>query len=190
MKNYFKKGIYFSSDCYVADYTNQSDSKVGVMFSESPFEDIPYFHLKKNTSANVKYFAVNFEEYPDFIGDIENCECCFDSISDHGKPWILFLETKYCKPDNIEGYGLKAYGQMYATYHKLAELNVIAPESRSVYFNYSSPGNDDFVPFRAFSFSQDSILKKIEDEKIHMIGFNKLLIATPYHIFVPKAKGG
>lgn len=57
----------FNGDCYVADYTNVSDSHRGVEISEEPFDDISYFHLKKQTAANISYVGVNFELYPGFI---------------------------------------------------------------------------------------------------------------------------
>lgn len=186
MKTHFPIGKSFSSDCYVADYTNISGSERGVEISDKPFDDIEYFHLKKHTSGNINYWAINFEDYPDFIKGIQNCECCFDSVSDHGKPWLLFLETKYCEPQNIDNHSLKASSQMYDTYSKLIEDGVITPGSKTVYFNYSSPGNDELAPFKAFSYSQDSVLSKIKSDGIIMLGHNTLLIATPFHLFEPK----
>ncbi len=64
MEKYFKNSKVLHGDCFVADYTNESNSKRGVVMSDVPFEDIEFFHLKKISNSNITYLAVNFEEYP------------------------------------------------------------------------------------------------------------------------------
>ncbi len=188
MKEYFSKSPIFDGDCYVADFTDATESRRGVEISTNPFDDFPQFHLKKAGSGNISYLAVNFEKYPTFIQGIENCECAFSAISDCRRPWLLMLETKYCTADNIEGYTYKAYSQMYSTFSKLTSLNLVKPDERNIYFVYSVPGHSDKAPFGAFTISQNATLEKMESEGIHLLGNNTMLIATPEYLFSPRLR--
>lgn len=186
MKNYFCNSKVFDSDCFVADYTNISENRRGVEISDAPFQDIAFFHLKVARKGIVKYLAVNLEKYPAFVKDIDNCECVFSALAECRKPWLLFLETKYCLPDNIEGYTFKAFNQMNETLGRLIDEKLVRKEDRNVYFTYSVPEHTDRLPFGAFSISQNDTLKELEKSGIHLIGENILLIATASHILVPK----
>lgn len=178
----------FSGDCYVADYTNVSDSQRGVEISEEPFEDISCFHLKKHTSANIGYAGINFELYPGFIKGIQNCECMFHAVSDVRRPWTMFLEMKYCDEANIEGYTYKAYSQMKETLDKLAETGAVNPAERRIYFVYSVPEHGNQVPFGAFTRGQNATLDSYEKLGIQLLGNNTMLIATPSYLFEQKKR--
>lgn len=186
MRKLFDRAPVLDCDCFVADYTNQTNSRKGVAISLVPFGDIPYFTLKKlNRSQKMPYLAVNLEEYPAFISGIENCECVFSSMSDGRRPWMLFLETKYCEPQNIENHAVKACSQMICTLEKLEKTGVADRNGRRVFFAYSVPGRDEMVPFGAFTLSQDASLN-LNEQGITVFGYNTVLIATPAHLFVPK----
>lgn len=188
MRNYFNKSAILDCDCFVADYTEATDSRKGVEISTSPFTDIPFFHLKKISHGNILYLAVNFEEYPTFIKGIRNCECAFSSISDCRRPWLLMLETKYCAPENTENHAFKAYSQMHETLSKLESEKLLNRQERNVYFVYSVPGHDECIPFGAFTISQNDTLKAFEQQNIQLLGYNTMLIATPEYLFAPKVK--
>lgn len=188
MEKYFYKSQIFESDSYVADYTNATDSKKGVMISSEPFDDIAYFHLEVRSNNEIKYLAVNLEEYPAFIDGIDNCECVFSALSKYRHPWLLLLETKYCQPDNIESYTYKAFIQMNETFKKLVEKGLTDRERGNVYFSFSVPGHTDRRPFGAFTLSQNETLKTLKDSGVHLLGENTLLVATASHILVPKQK--
>jgi len=185
-EKYFAKSRRFAGDCYVADYTNMTGSKPGVVLSEQPLDDIAFFHLKKSTSANIEYIGVNFEEHPAFIKGIENCECMFMAVSNVKKPWLLMLELKYCSDDNIEDYAFKAYSQMKTTLDKIDNLYLIDSKKFNRYFVYSVPEHGDKSPFGAFTRTQNDTLRELEDKDLHLLGNNKMLIATPAHLLEPK----
>lgn len=185
MKDYFKKSEEYNCDCFVADYSNQTDSKKGVVISTTPFEDITYFHLKKkNQDQNLRYLAVNLEQYPIFISGIENCECVFYSLADSKKTWVLFLETKYCEAGNIKNYETKTVSQMNATLGKLETLGLLNRNNHHIYFVYSVPRWSELEPFYAFQFSPDFILN-LKEQGIQFYGYNTILIATPNFLQIP-----
>lgn len=201
LKDYFHNVMELDSDCYVADfteYTKSSPHKRGVEISRVPFSEIPkllpknlpddfnYFHLKKSAHGNIRYIAVNLEENASFIEDGENnCECLFESLAECKKPWLMFLEMKYCSEKNTDNWTNKACKQMKGTYEKLEKESLIIPESRHVYFVYSIPRNPN-EPFGSFEMTQSDVLKFIKDKKIHCLGYNTLLIATASHLRPPK----
>lgn len=189
MINYFDRSRIFEGDCYVADYTNCTNSRRGVEISETPFADIPFFHLKKQGRGNLRYLGISFEDYGMFIKGIDNCECCFSSLAECNKPWLMMLETKYCtNPDNIEGYVFKANMQMNETLTKMESLGLTDRKHHNVYFVYAVPGHDDEIPFGAFTLSQNDVLKALDESGIHLIGNNTMLIATASRLLVPPVK--
>lgn len=188
MRSYFNRSPIFDCDCFVADYTNMTDSQVGVKISTEPFSDIPYFHLKKRSQhQHLPYLAVNLEDYPQFIENTQNCECVFSAVREEGKKWLLLLETKYCAPDNIEMHAFKAYAQMSATLSKLEKLELAGRSRQRVYFAYSVPGQDEKSPFGSFAISQNETLKSLQEEGIHLLPYNTVVVATPEYLFpLPK----
>lgn len=201
LKDYFRNVMELESDCYVADfteYTKNSQCKRGVEISLVPFNENPkllpkdlpadfsYFHLKKSYRGNIRYIAVNLEENADFSKEGENnCECLFESLAECKKPWLMFLEMKYCAEKNTDNWTNKACKQMKETYEKLERESLLIPESRNVYFVYSVPRNPN-EPFGAFETTQSDVLEFIDKKKIHCLGYNTLLIATASHIHPPK----
>lgn len=186
MKAYFNLSHEIDCDCYVADYTESTNSRKGVVIALEPFSDIEYFHLKKrNKDQRMPYLPINLEEYPNFIVGTQNCECIFDSTKEDGRSWILFLETKYCAPENIERYAFKAHEQMYMTLQKLESMNLIDRSRKRIYFAYSVPGHDDMSPFGSFTISQNEILQELEKQGIRLLPYNTVIIATPEYLFNP-----
>lgn len=183
MRNFFKPSEIFEDSCFVADYSKKTDSRVGVILSREPFEDIKYFHLQKGRNAT-PFRGVNLEKHTSFIKGISNCECFFfpDKESEHN--WILFLEMKYCEAENLENYGLEVVKQMGTVFQKLIDLNLIDKNRYNVYFNFASPDNE--APFTNFMLSCDTALKFKERFNAKFLGYNHLLIATPQYIQVPK----
>lgn len=186
LKEYFDKSRTFDCDCYVADFTEQTNNRRGVEISSIPFEDIDYFHLKKkHQNQSTPYLAINLEEYPAFVKGKENCECVFVSTSQKAKPWSLFLETKYCHaPENIEEYQSKTILQMDATLKNLEENGLMNGEDFNIYFAYSVPTQSESEPFYPFSFKMDFILE-LQAKGIKFYGYNTVLIATPQYLQIP-----
>lgn len=189
MKEYFKTSDIYNCDCYVADYTDQTKNRQGVVIARIPFHDIDYFHLKKsNQSQNTPYLAINLEQYKSFTKGIENCECIFYSLAECRKPWVMFLETKYCKkPEKIEEYSSKTISQMESTLCRLEKLKLMNRRDHRVYFVYSVPGQKEYEPFYSFVNSPDKI-SRYKEEGIHLFGYNSILIATSSHLLIPPKK--
>lgn len=183
----FSTSLIIDGNCYVADYTDITAGRRGVEVSITPFEDITYFSLIKKGSGNIPYQAVNLEQYPAFIKGIDNCECVFNSLSNNGRPWLLFLETKYChKAENIDNYPVKAYNQMAETLDKLISQGVIKENNRRIYFVYSVPPFPKYEPFGAFAITQSNMLQSLEQRGIILMGYNSMMIHTPQYLYAPK----
>lgn len=187
LKRRFHKARSLRRDCFVADYTEYTASQVGVVMSETPFDDIEAFHLQSGRHP-VSYLAVNLEEHPSFIKHIENCECFFLSTTPCDRPWLLFLELKYCKARNIGSHAAKAIHQMACVLRKLVDENVIDADRYRIYFNYSSPSNNRRQPFTHFMHTPADILDLIEQYDAYYLGFNHLIIAGPQFIRAPKIR--
>lgn len=187
LKRRFHKARSLRHDCFVADYTEYTASQVGVVMSETPFDDIEAFHLQSGRHP-VSYLAVNLEEHPSFIKHIENCECFFLSTTPCDRPWLLFLELKYCKARNIGSHAAKAIHQMACVLCKLVDENVIDADRYRIYFNYSSPSNNRRQPFTHFMHTPADILDLIEQYDAYYLGFNHLIIAGPQFIRAPKIR--
>lgn len=177
----FRHARMLENDCYVADYTECTGSRTGVVLSEEPFEDIAAFQLKRG-KHRVRYVAVNLEQHPAFIKGIENCECFFASATPCKRPWMLFLELKYCKAHNIGSHTSKAISQMASVLRKLLEEEVIDAEDYRIYFNYASPANRRRQPFTHFIQTPATALDLIEQYNAYFLGFNQLIIASPQFI--------
>ncbi len=187
MMRKFRKARMMCDDCYVADYTEQTRSRRGVTISSEPFDDIDAFHLRRGRHA-VNYVAVNLEEHPAFIRGIENCECFFASASPGDRPWLLFLELKYCKARNIGSHASKAISQMAAVLRKLVDEEVLDPDDYRIYFNYSSPANRRRQPFTAFMHTPAEALDIVDRYNAYFLGFNELIIASAGYIRTPKIR--
>lgn len=187
LKRRFHKARSLRHDCFVADYTEYTASQVGVVMSETPFDDIEAFHLQSGRHP-VSYLAVNLEEHPSFIKHIENCECFFLSTTPCDRPWLLFLELKYCKAHNIGSHAAKAIHQMACVLRKLVDENVIDADRYRIYFNYSSPSNNRRQPFTHFMHTPADVLDLIEQYDAYYLGFNHLIIAGPQFIRAPKIR--
>lgn len=183
------KPVIFEGDCYVADYTHDSKNEKGVVISETPFDDITYFQLRKVGRGKIVYQAINLENFSAFIKGIDNCECIFNALSECRRPWLMFLETKYVeKPENIDNYPVKAYTQMAETLGKLEEIGLVKPEERRIYFVYSSPPYSSYQPFGEFAISQNDYLKTLEEKGIILLGYNEMLILTPQYLRIPERR--
>ncbi len=183
----FKRARLLSGDCYVADYTEYTASQCGVVISDVPFGNIESFHLQRGRH-HVDYIAVNLEEYPAFIRRIENCECFFVSTGPCERPWLLFLELKYCKARNIGSHATKAVHQMASVLRKLVDEEVIDPDRYRIYFDYSSPTNNRRQPFTHFMQTPADVLELVERYNAYYLGFNHLIIAGPQFIRAPKMR--
>lgn len=188
MNNYFEKAKLFEADCYVADYTSQTENQRGVELSENPFTDIAFFHLAN--PATIAYWGVNFEEHASFFKDqvthktLSQCECMFVSQHAKKKAWVCLIEMKYCLEKNIEVNAQKAYDQLLDTLVYLKANGVLSDQTHRFYLNYSVPDHSNREPFTSFRFSPEELLV-YKRKGITLLGYNNVLILNEAFVKVP-----
>lgn len=186
----------YDGDTYVADYTEawQQARKAGlpepensgVVISEQSFADIKSFHLKNDNQ--VEYWGVNLEKNKSlFASGEKDCECVFQSAKFKKKGWLLLLELKYCKDEerNLTDNLDKAVKQVTQTYQTLVSNKIVDSEQLRVYCNIAAPPSSR-EPFTSFLTTQDAAKKLLDESKIHLLGFNEVLILNEGYIKPPK----
>ena len=189
MNNYFEKAKLYSADCYVADYTLQTENKRGVELSESPFGDIASCHLAN--PSHIAYWGINFEEHNAFFKDsvtretLSQCECMFESHHAKKKAWACLIEMKYCLEKNIEDNAPKAYSQLLDTLDYLKKKEVLSDQTHRFYLNFSVPDHSNKEPFTSFFFTPDELLKYKREQGIIILGCNNVLVLNEAFVKVP-----
>jgi len=183
----------FSSDVWIADYTEQSRIrglrmtakeksalKTGVHIQDAAFGDINAFHL--HNGDNVPFMAVNFEENKSFFPDgNKDCECMFRAKGvKHG--WLLLCELKYCldKAKNVLDNGDTAIKQLESTWKLLAELkpSLFDVKHCHSFLNVSFPNGNTSVPFGSFQLTQDFVLDLRKKSKVTLLGANDVIVVS------------
>ena len=192
LTNTFPNGITFTKECFVADYSNDQNpavAKNGVVISLIPIPEIESFQIKKlRDDDNVPVFAINFEKHPAFSHSIQCCECCFSPLIDKDNGWVMFLEMKYCKPENAEIYAAEAYHQMRGALDKMLDLDLVDKKRQQIYFVFSVPKSTASIPFSSFLTTPGSTITIEKTEGIHLLGANSVIIATPQFLKIPKMR--
>lgn len=189
----------YSSTVYIADYTNycsnQSNPPIqfkGVVIAAQSPELIASFELRNNN--HIAFEAVNIEENPGLLkrcdgSQASQCECfCTAVRHDGGKPWMLFLEMKYCLPKNLRKNVGEALSQLKRTYSFLCdEKAYFAHKSVKPYFVIATPDGEDLAPFDDFYLDQDemlSIREKYDGAQVYHS--NVVEVLTAAHLRVPR----
>lgn len=190
---------YYSSTVYIADYTNycsnQSNSPIqfkGVVVAEQSSDLIASFELRNDN--HITFESVNIEENPGLLRrsdgtQASQCECFFTAIrKDGGKPWMLFLEMKYCLPKNLRKNVGDALTQLKKTYSFLCdEKEYFAHKSVKPYFVISTPNGEDLAPFDDFYLDQDEMLSIKENyDGAQVYHSNVVEVLTAAHLRVPR----
>lgn len=191
MKEVFAQSPIYNSDCYVADYSEHDrinhispSRKVCVDCVMPP---IDHFHLVNRQGIDI--LAVNFEQYPEYRNG-HNCEAMLTSLTGAHRPWVLFIELKYCQPHNpgddtqlcLYNHCSYAIDQLRYTFARIAEKGVISRKSHNIYANFVAFGLDVPEPFTAFNLSQDAIIAFKDETGITLLGNQSLLAATASHV--------
>lgn len=172
-------------DSYVVDYTNDKSVNVSKRKVEITHEDPGYehgaFHLIDVCGIN--YYSVNFEHTPAFFtGEkgkkLRSCECMFASCYAKKKKWVLLLEMKYNKNDDLKGYAKDALDQLEKTKDRLVDKGVLNPDEYRFYFDISFPEHTSLEPFHSFLFSPDERLAYKEKQQVNLLGYNSVLVAN------------
>lgn len=194
----------FSTDAYVADYTEkvqqylkrlkskqerttylqQAGLRNGVNIQTSPFDDISYFHLQN--IPRISYNVINFENNKGFFpSGKRDCECLFRYKGRKG--WLLLCELKYNQkektiPNNVE----EAYLQLKSTWELCLQKQLIDKRRCRCYWNISLPNYSLNVPFSSFLFSQDEQIEWQKKNKVHLLGSNDVMIVNGGILQVPQ----
>lgn len=168
-------------DVWVADYTELSKDHPehlhkGVCIQDVPFDDISSFHL--SNPNGVVFYAVNFEHNKGFFPEaVNDCECMF-RVKSVNKGWVLLCELKYCKEKNLTDNVDKAYSQLKSTWQLIVDKGIVDARRVKTYFNISVPEHANRAPFDAFMNSQDEKLEWLKKYKIHLLGYNDVVVVN------------
>ena len=182
----------FAGDVWVADYTEQTrykpeEDRKAVVISEADLGDIGTFHLQND--YGVAFWGVNFEENKDFFPEgVQDCECMFKAKNVTKGGWLLLCELKYNldKDPNNEQNAEKAYSQLKDTWNLLKERHLFNSRKCHTYLNIAMPSHEaGKAPFSAFLVPQDEQLKWIKKNKIHLMGYNEILIVNEGILLAP-----
>ena len=180
MNRYFSHISSHSSDFYIADYTQKTQSVKGVKISDMPFEDIKYCTI--SNPRGIECWGVNFENNQSVFKLEETkeyapqCECMIASKNAKRKGWVCLMELKYCLEKNIESNSGDAFNQLIDCFNYMKIKGIIDLKTHRVYFNISIPDHSNKQPFINFSFSQNRILELKKTMSIQVLGFNKIKV--------------
>lgn len=190
----------FSQTVYVSDYTHYNEGNKdnpmpykGVVVTTEPSPVISSFEIQDNKS--IPFETINIELNPALLkrkdGSLASqCECIFTAIrNDGGKPWMMFLELKYCMPKNIANNTIIALNQLKDTYLFLKDKGDFFPTAGvKPYFVISMPDCESMAPFDESYLDQDELLTiKEEFDGAQVYHTNAIEVHTTLHL---KPKGG
>lgn len=185
----------FSQTVYVADYTHfngrNNDNHTpykGVAITTEPSSIISYFEFQDD--KKIVFETINLEQNPALLkrhdGSLASqCECIFTAIRhDGGKPWMMFLELKYCIPKNVANNATNALKQLKETYLFLKSKGNFLPETGvKPYFVISMPDCESIAPFDDTFLNQDELLTIKEDfDGAQVYHTNAVEVHTALHL--------
>lgn len=183
MERIFNKSRIYNSDCFVADYTRHCQKEEITPLRKVEISDIEpqidYFKLD-NSFQHLPVLAVNVEHYPQYCEE-ENCEAVLICRSAVKKPWALFVELKYCDPQqtdqrtieqSIMRNGKKAYGQVMRTIGNMAQ--VINGTTHNLYANIVLLGLNAAEPYTIW-LTQDDLQQIKEDTGVTVYAYQTLM---------------
>ena len=187
----------YSESVFIADFTNYANRPVsvpalshGVVVDVEENGIIPSFII--HDEHGYPFSVVNNEHNPAlFTRDdgtmVSQCECIvFSERNDNRKGWLLFLELKYCKPENVYSNMLGGISQLKDTCNYVFdEISEFARGRFKIYLVISTPGVEPIDPFDASYFDQDFMLSVKEEKGAILKACNEVFIMTPALIVFP-----
>lgn len=185
----------YNEDVFVSDYTQYSNgggilqaSFRGVVIDTEDKGIIPSFLL---TDRNrYPFVSINNERNPALFRRIDGticsqCECIFYAHrNDNRRGWMMFLELKYCKPNNIHANISDGISQLIATIRLVMDEKKVFDKKRfKKYLVISTPGIKPIDPFDSFYFSQDFLLTIKEETGATLVASNEAHILTPANLY-------
>lgn len=192
MNRFFNHAEVYHGDAFLMDYSDQTNSARGVEIYPTKPVDIAAMHIHNPTLLS--YWIVNLERHVDFFRKadgsiVSNCEAL---LASQGVtcPWMLLVELKYGLEKNAKKNTKLAKDQLLDTLDFLVTKNVVTHKSHHFYLNSAAPAYDTLEPFLNFKQTQTERLEILRRNgcKIHMLGYNNLLILSDQYIGIPKVK--
>lgn len=197
--NRFTVRQQFTSDIYIADYTQYRSERMktgatneqlddegipnGIDITCSPSTKLGFFHIINKHRVSIT--AINFERnmmyFRDADGhDLSQCECLSYADGATSKGWLMLHELKYCKVNNIQTNFDIAVGQIERTYIHLRDDFYDAPFLRDGQFRYywiiSIPEHSEASPFDGFDYDGDRVLELNRQYNCFIWGVNQVEI--------------
>ena len=170
-----------SNDLYVVDYTEQTKNlsiKKTVKIQINKPDDIESFLIKNPLPEEIGTIVFDNNSFVD-----ENnlpktqCECvCFLNKNAESKPWLLFLELKYCLKKNAVKKLNEAKKQVFATMGYFKSKGIIA-KKQFCYLIVSLPKQNN-SPFENFIMLPAEVARLKKEESIIFRGVNEVTIAN------------
>jgi len=165
-----------NDDIYIADYSNQTNNRRTVEIQASKPDDIDCFYIANTNHIELGICIFNHDSFLDADGNsLTQCECIsFPASATIIKPWVLFLELKYCLFKNATKKLNEAKKQVFATmnYYKLKE---IIEHGQLCYLIVSLPQQNN-SPFENFIMTPAENARLRKEEKIIFKGVNEISI--------------
>lgn len=172
----------YSIDLYIVDYTNQTQNERSVEIHTSKSSDIDSFYIKNTNGINIGTCIFNKDSFVDSLGNsLTQCECMSFALSNaETKPWVLFIELKYCDYKNAKKKISDAKNQVFATMRYLKENGVVKDKQRC-YLVVSLPKQNN-TPFENWIMTPAEISSLKLNENIIFRGVNELSIIDEHNI--------
>ncbi|MBQ4524679.1 MAG: hypothetical protein IJA00_01205 [Bacteroidaceae bacterium] len=185
----------FAQTVYVADYTHYNEKNShnpaqykGVVITTAPSSVISCFEFQDENK--IVFDTINLEQNPALLkrhdGSLASqCECIFTAIrNDGGKPWMMFLELKYCIPKNVANNATNALTQLKETYRFLKGKGDFLPAvGVKPYFVISMPDCESIAPFDETFLDPDELLTiKEEFDGAQVYHTNTVKVHTALHL--------
>lgn len=166
----------YTSDLYIADYTQQTQSRRGVVIESTLPNDIYSFPIRNPNSVNICTVIFDGKSFVDGEDSLSQCECMgFANAEATNHPWVLLLELKYCTRKNAKSNIIGATKQVFKTLEHLKAANVISGKQRC-YLIVSLP-NPSNQPYDGWGLTQDE-KTELKAQNIYFKATEKLVIVN------------
>ncbi|ADQ78665.1 hypothetical protein Palpr_0506 [Paludibacter propionicigenes WB4] len=169
---------------FIADYTSQIENQREVEIHTTKPTDIDSFEIRNPTPIQTCSVKFDNNSFQDTDGKpLTQCECVsFPNVPVVNKPWLLFLELKYCQQPKKQRNLNKAKSQLFATMAYFKEKGIIA-DQQPCYLIASLPLLNK-PPFESFILMPSELQKLKREENIIIKGTNAITIKNEFLIQV------
>jgi hypothetical protein len=174
----------YSNDLFIADYTLQTANQREVEILVVKPTDINSFEIKNPTAIETSVVVFNKLSFVDQDGNpLSQCECiAFPNVTFDKKPWILFLELKYCLFKNAIKKLNDAKNQLFDTLGYFRATGII--ENGQLCYLVASLPKQNNTPFENFIMTPKEVARLKKEDNIIFRGANQITIKSESQILV------